>query len=433
MNKISLISLGCAKNLVDSEMILGLTKKMGYEITPFVSESNLIIINTCGFIESAKQESINKIFEVLSNKKEFQKVIVVGCLSTRYKDELTKEIPEVDAFVSIKDYKDLGLIIENVLKDKKHNMCMDFKNRILSTPIFSAYVRIGDGCDNKCSYCAIPLIRGGFNSRRIKDVVEECKNLAKNGRKEIVLIAQDTTRFGIENNERIEDLLKELECIDEIKMIRLLYLYPDEISDELIDIISSSSKICHYFDIPIQHASNHMLKLMNRRGSKEHIKSIIDKIRAKCNDAIIRTTVLVGFPYETDEDFNELVEFIKEIRFDRLGCFTYSKEEDTKGYEMEQVDENIKQLRFNKIMEIQKEIATKLSNEKIEKTYKCFVERYDPYNKKYLCRSYAFSGDEVDGYIIIDNSIPHNIGDYIDVKITNSYEYDLEGIEIKKS
>lgn len=424
--KVNLISLGCAKNLYDSEMILGLLKTKGYQITPFKDKADLIIINTCGFIEPAKKEAINTIFDVVSNKKEHQKVIVVGCLSTRYKEDLIKEIPEVDKFVSIKEYNNLNNIIDEVMNKPLSSYSLDFHNRVLATSCYSANVRIGDGCDNNCTYCAIPLIRGGFNSRSIEDIYEECEELIQKGIQELVLIAQDTTRFGKETGERIEDLLIKLDTLD-VKMIRLLYLYPDEISDELVDIIANSKHICHYFDIPIQHASNKILKKMNRRGTKEDLDRIYNKIRSTMNDAIIRTTVMVGFPYEEEEDFDELVDFIKEHPFDRLGAFTYSKEEDTKAFDMPQVDEKIKQKRFDKLMQTQMFIASKLSEDKIGNIYEVFIDGYDFDRKEYMARSYGFSGDGDDGFIYIKSKSILKVGTICKVKIVSADMYDLEG------
>jgi len=429
-NKVAFISLGCAKNLYDSEMVLGLLNKMGYEVTPFQAKADLIIINTCGFIYPAKKESIDTICEIISNKKENQKIIVIGCLATRYKEALEKGFPEVNAIVSIKDYSELSNIITKVMNEKSNNYCLNEHNRLITTPSFTAYVRIGDGCDNNCAYCAIPLIRGGFKSRKIDDVVIEVNELVAKGYKEIVLIAQDTTRFGEENGERIEDLLLKLEKTS-ADSIRLLYLYPDEISDQLIDIISSSNKICHYFDIPIQHASDKILLKMNRRGDKKHIQGVIDKIRDKCHDAILRTTVMVGFPYETNSEYKELIQFIKYNKFDRLGCFKYSKEDDTTAYDMPQIKESIKERRYNKLLKIQAKIAKKLSSQKVGNIYSCYIEGYDSKLHLYKSRSYAFSGDDVDGYVYIKNAPSLNIGDKVNVRIVDYSTYDLIGEIIK--
>ncbi len=426
--KVGLISLGCAKNLVDSEMVLGLLKKEGYEITPFPDLADLIIVNTCGFIQSAKEEAISTIFEMIKIKKDHQKLVVIGCLAERYKDELIKEIPEVDRFITIKEYASIGTIIGEVMANNKQIEGLDFHTRILSTPSFTAYVRIGDGCDNRCAYCAIPLIRGPFNSRPIEDVVLECKELLEKGIKEIVLIAQDTTRFGVENGENIEDLLLRIVKLPGLKMLRLLYLYPDEISNRLIDIFASNPLIAPYFDIPIQHASDKILALMNRRGTQQDIRLVIDKIRQKIPQAIIRTTVMVGFPFETEEDYQVLEDFIDEIGFDRLGVFTYSPEEDTPAFEYpNQVEEEIKKSRYDRLMKVQMKVAYRKSKEKIGQIYQAFIEGYDANMKKFKARSYAFAGDDADGFIYVESTNLLKIGSEVKVKITGNYIYDLIG------
>ena len=311
--KVALISLGCEKNLVDSEMILGLVRKGQVEIVSDVNYADIIIINTCGFIQSAKEEAIDTIIDSLKHKERGAKIVVTGCLAQRYLENLKEEIPEVDLWVPLKDYYKFGDLFKTVLDDQAYyDVPLLMEDRLLSTPNHLAYVRISDGCNNRCTYCAIPLIRGNFVSRRIEDIVNEIKSLIAGGRKEICLISQDLTNYGYDINESLESLLKEILKIDNLPWIRLLYLYPDEISDELIEIVANNDKILPYFDIPIQHASNKVLKYMHRRGNKEFLKELIEKIRSKVKDVVIRTTIMVGFPHESEKDFNEMLEFIEQ-------------------------------------------------------------------------------------------------------------------------
>ena len=426
--KVGLISLGCSKNLVDSEMVLGLLKAQGYEITPFPDLSDLIIINTCGFIQSAKEEAISTIFDMIRIKKPHQKLVVIGCLSQRYADILKDELPEVDGFITIDEYDRFGERINQIMNSDNLKDGLSPHTRIVSTPNFTAYVRVGDGCDNRCTYCAIPLIRGPFKSRTIEDIKEECINLVNTGIKEIVLIAQDTTHFGRHINQTIEELLLELVKIPNIEMIRMLYLYPDEISDKLIEIVRDNPIIAPYFDIPIQHASNKILKAMNRRGTQEDIRRVIKKIRENIPHAIIRTTVLVGFPGETEQDYQILEDFIQEIGFDRLGAFTYSPEEDTIAAEMDnQVNELDKKSRYDRLMKVQTKVAYRKSKEKIGEICDAYIESYDQKSKKYKARSYAFAGDGVDGYILIDSDELLRVGTKVKLKIIGNYIYDLLG------
>jgi ribosomal protein S12 methylthiotransferase len=431
--KIGLISLGCAKNLVDSEMMLGQLKKAQYELTTNLALADLIIINTCGFILSAKEEAIRTIFEVASKKESWQKLVVTGCLVQRYLDDLIYEIPEVDAFITIDDYQHFNEIISDLMIDKPTNSGgLDFNCRVLATPPFTAYVRIADGCDNRCAYCAIPLIRGPFKSRKIKDIVFECQNLLKNGVKELVLIAQDTTRFGKDNNETLEDLLEEVLALKDLKLLRLLYLYPDEISERLLNIFQNNPKMAAYFDLPIQHASDRILKAMNRRGSQEDIRRLIGKIRQKVPKVIVRSTVMVGFPGEEKEDYQILEDFIKEIEFERLGVFIYSAEEDTKAFTLpKQVREEEKKRRYQKLIEVQQKIARKKNQARIGEITMAFVESYDARRKKYRLRDYSFAGDDVDGYIYVESKDKLTIGAEVKVEIIASYTYDLLGRLIK--
>jgi len=417
--KIGLISLGCAKNQVDSEMILGVFKKS--EITNNISEADVIIVNTCGFIESAKKESIDTILEVLDYKK---KTIVTGCLVERYYDDLKKSLPEVDLFIRIKDYPRIKEILKGFLNEN----VKDFKekNRMLTTPKHLAYLRISDGCNNRCSYCAIPLIRGSYRSRLEDDIYDEALSLVNKGVKELVLISQDTTRYGTDlGNTNIVKLLKRIETIPNLEFVRCLYLYPSDVTDELIECIKNSKIIVPYFDIPIQHASNKMLKLMNRRDTKEKLYDLIGKIRKSIPNAVIRTTVMVGFPYEEESDFIELKEFVKEIRFDKLGGFTYSREEDTKGYSMPQVNKNVSKRRLNEIMRMQEKISLEKGLERVGEIHKAIIEDFEGYY--YIGRSFAFAPDDVDGYLFIESDEKLKNGDIVNVEITDADSYNLFG------
>ncbi len=428
--KLGMISLGCAKNLIDTELFLGVAKKYNLEITNNIKSADIIVINTCGFIESAKQEAIDTILDATSiNKKKI--VIAMGCLVERYLEDLKESIPEVDFYFPIRDYDNIDKLFNQILNNN-NTYKMDYESRVLTTLPHSAYIRISEGCDNRCSYCAIPLIRGKFRSRTFDSLILEAKSLIKQGVKEITLIGQDTTRYGtdLKEGKYLEDLLHEISNLDGIEMVRVLYLYPDEITDKVIMEIKNNHKVAKYFDIPIQHASNNMLKAMNRRGSKEFIISLIEKIKFNIPDAIIRTTLIVGFPGETEDDFNELYDFINNTRFNRLGVFTYSDEEDTKGYDMQpKIDQNIMDARRDKIMELQNNISLEINKSLIGNIYTAIIDYYD-YNKNcYIVRNYAYAPDDVDGCIYINtpyiNSI--NSGDIIDIEIIDADSYDLYG------
>lgn len=427
--QVALISLGCAKNLVDSEMALGLFKKDGYEITNNLEKADLIVINTCGFIQSAKEEAINMIFNVLKYKKENKKIIVMGCLSQRYKDILESEIPEVDRFIAIDEYKNFGEIVSQLMGEKSNTqVSLSYNRRIIGTPNHWAYVRIADGCNNNCSYCAIPLIRGKYKSRQLDDIYEEVNSLVKSGYKEIVLISQDTTRYGKDIGTSIEELLEKLSSINDLKLLRFLYLYPNDVTKELVQVVKNHENIAPYFDIPMQHGSNRMLKLMNRRGTIQSALELINYIRKEIPNAIFRTTLMVGFDYETDEDFNEMIEFVEKARFDRLGVFKFSKEEDTPAAMMHgDIDEEIKNKRYQEILKIQRKIAIKNSRNQVGKIHTAFIDNYDNSMKKYKARSYAFAGDEVDGWIYLESDKKLNPGDEVKVKIVGYYVYDLLG------
>lgn len=422
--KVGIISLGCAKNLVDSEMILGLFKKS--DITNDMNEADIIIVNTCGFIESAKKESIDTILEASEYHK---KLVVTGCLVERYYNDLVKMLPEVDLFIRIRDYKNIKKIMEDFIDSPVKKF--DEKNRILTTPKHMAYLRISDGCNNKCAYCAIPLIRGEYRSRLEDDIIEEAKRLVDKGVKELVLISQDTTRYGTDlGNTNLVLLLKRLEQLPNLEMIRCLYLYPNDVSDELIECIKNSKIIAPYFDIPIQHASNKVLSYMNRRDTKEGLYDLIDRIRKAVPNAVIRTTVMVGFPYEDEEAFKELKQFVKDVRFDRLGGFVYSKEEDTEGYNMPQVNKNTAKRRLNEIMHMQELISLEKGQERIGEIHKTIVEDFEGYY--YIGRSFAFAPDDVDGYLFIESDRKLKKGDVVNVEIFDADSYNLFGRVLEK-
>ena len=425
MIKVGLISLGCAKNLVDSEIILGLLHNSNFKCVNTIEESDVIIVNTCGFIEAAKQESIENILDVVKYGK---KVVVTGCLAERYLDELKKAIPEVDLWIPIRDYSHFNEKIEQLLGVEHVEKFNPFV-RMLSTPKYMAYLRISEGCNNCCAYCAIPLIRGRFVSRPFNDIIKEAKDLYSKGIKEIAVISQDTTGYGtdLKENKNIVDLLRELENIG-FYSIRLLYLYPDEISDELIDYIASSKAVKPYFDIPFQHSSNSVLKAMYRRGTREEYQLLIDKIRAKVKNPIIRTTYIVGFPGESDEDFLDLLEFTKDNHFDHMGAFKYSREDNTPAYKYpNQVNEKIKELRLAKLMDEQKKISYKNNKARIGEIMEGIVIDYDSNSNTYSLRSYWNAPDDIDGKISFVSKDKLNLGDIVKVKINSAFVYDLFG------
>ena len=431
--KVGLVSLGCAKNLVDSEAILALMKNNDFEIVSSPSVADVIIVNTCGFIESSKQESINTILEMASYN---ALLVVTGCLVQRYKEELEKELPEVDLFVPIRDYDKLGELISEKMKIKKMVGCFDFSSRVLSTPFYTAYLKISEGCNNRCTYCAIPLIRGSFVSYPLENLVNQAKDLASKGVKELVVISQDTTRYGSDlEGQTITTvtLLKELLKIKEFSYIRLLYLYPDELSDELIELMGKEERLTPYFDLPIQHSSSKLLQSMNRRGDREFLLSLIKKIRDKVPNAILRTTLIVGFPGETEEDIEDLKSFIQEVKFDHLGCFTYSLEEGTVSATFEnQIDEETKQQRYESIMEIQAQISLENNKKRVGQTFKGIIIDYDEEHDDYLFRCAWNAPDDIDGNIYIKSEEPLEEGKEISVVIEDYDTYNLYGRIIEK-
>jgi ribosomal protein S12 methylthiotransferase len=427
---IGFISLGCAKNLVDSEMMLNILKTAGCKIVSDPNEADAIIINTCGFIEPAKKEAI----ETIKEMKEFgKKLIVTGCYAYRYEEKLLKEMPFIDKVIPLTDYPKIHLILEDVFKDYNLKFQpLKYENRLLTGSPFTPYVKISEGCNNMCTYCAIPLIRGRFRSRPFEDIVNECKKLVANGAVELNLISQDTTRYGSDLNSDgkslLPELLRELSKIENIKMLRILYLYPDEITDELIQEVKNNDLVANYFDIPIQHISTPVLKRMNRRGDELFLRELLNKIRTEIPNSIMRTTYIVGFPGETEKDFDLLYNFTEEFEFDRLGVFAYSKEEDTASYHyLEQLDEETKTDRLNKIMRLQKKISRKRNRLQKNTIHKTIVEAYDPDSKFYYGRSYAFAPDDIDGMIVFQSKRELCIGDLVEVLIKSTLGYDLIG------
>ncbi|MBO6262595.1 MAG: 30S ribosomal protein S12 methylthiotransferase RimO [Bacilli bacterium] len=425
MKKVAIISLGCAKNLVDSENILGLLIKNNYQVVTNKKDADILIINTCGFIEASKKESIRVILDNINHK---QKVVVTGCLVNRYVDELRKEIPEVDLWIPIRDYPRFNQLLAQLDKDITNYEGLNDDYRLVSTGAYSAYLKIGEGCSNCCTYCAIPLIRGPYTSRPYEDIINEARKLANDGYKELIVLEQDTTRYGLDLKEKktIVDLLKGLLEIKELSFIRLLYLYPDEITDELIDLIAKEKRLTPYFDVPIQHSEDKILKSMNRRGDKAYLTNLFNKIRTKVPNAVIRTTVMVGFPGETKEDFNNLLKFIDDVKFDHLGGFTYSKEEGTASYNFpHQVRSDIKQKRLDELMSLQQKISYQLNKKHIGEVMNGLVIGKE--NDYYLLRSYWNAPDDVDGKIMFKSDRLLNEGDIVNVKILESYVYDLYG------
>ena len=424
--KVGFVSLGCSKNLVDTEMMIGLFKKNGYEIVNDENMADIIVINTCGFINTAKEEAINTILEMAALKeKNCKYLIVTGCLVERYKEDLLKELPEVDLFIKFSEYKTFWEQVQDLLnkdnKMKNQNEQLDFLDRIVTTGKNYAYLRIAEGCNNFCTFCAIPYIRGRFISRKEEDIIEEAEKLAKEGFKELIVIAQDTTKYGIDiyKEPRLAKLLHKLSKIQGIEWIRFLYSYPETITDELIKEVKENDKICKYFDIPIQHISNRILKKMNRKSDKESIKNLITKLRKEIPNVVIRSTVMVGFPGETKEDFNELYDFVKWARFDKLGCFMYSKEEGTAAYNMEnQIHPMTKKKRFNEIMKLQKDISEENLKKHLGECLKILVEN------KGIGRSYM-DVPEIDGVTYIKGDA--KINSFVKCKITDVKEYDLIG------
>ena len=448
---VGFVSLGCSKNLIDTECLIGIFKDNRYQIVNEEEKADILVINTCGFIESAKEEAINTILEMAEYKKQrCRYLIVMGCLVQRYYEDLIKALPEVDLFIKIEDYDKLWDKIEDLLKrgiaqkEKKKTskkiteipqMPMlteqEFLNRTITTGNNYAYIKIGEGCSNKCTYCAIPYIRGPFASRKMEDILEEAKMLAKKGIKELIVIAQDTTKYGIDiyGESKLAELLEKLSKIEGINWIRFLYAYPEGITEELIHVVASNDKIANYFDIPIQHISNTVLKRMNRRTSKEQIENLLKTIRENIPDVVLRTSLIVGFPGETKEDFEELKEFVKVAKFDKLGTFMYSKEDGTPAEKLpNQIHGNTKKARYNQIMQIQQEISKEIQSTKIGKTYEVLIEDMSFDGKYYIGRTMQ-DVPEMDGIVYIKNKSnkkPEEIvNHFLNCKVTDVSDYDL--------
>ena len=437
MYKVSMVSLGCPKNQVDAEQMLYTLKNAGFELTPAEAEADAIIINTCGFIESAKAEAIENILEAAKYKTDgkLKALIVTGCLAERYQNDGTEEIPEVDACVGIGSNGKIAEIVKNAIEGKAENSFgaktdLDLNTkRILGGVPYSAYLKVADGCNNCCTYCAIPKIRGVLRSRTIEDCVKEAKELAANGVRELIVVAQDTTAYGsdIYGKPMLSELLRQLCKIEGLHWIRTLYTYPDKIDDELLDTVKNEEKLVKYLDIPIQHANAEILKKMNRKGSKADLEGLIKRIREKIPEITLRTTLITGFPSESEEQFEELCEFVKETRFDRLGCFAYSPEEDTIAAEMpHQIDEQTKVSRSENIMEMQMGIALQKNEEKIGSMTEVLIEGWDDYIKCYFGRTPA-DAPEIDGKIFFMSTKPLVIGDFVKVQINDCIDYDLLG------
>lgn len=428
--KVGIVSLGCAKNQVDAEMLLFTLKNRGFTIVNDPADADAVIVNTCGFIDSAKQESIDEIIELGKLKQEgtIKAIVVTGCLAERYKNEITKQLYEVDAAIGIGANQKIADVVLEALNGKKTELFPDKSllpmegGRIQSTPFYTAYLKIAEGCDNCCTYCAIPLIRGHFRSRQPDEVVKEAEQLAANGVKELNVIAQDTTRYGEDlfGEPYLAKLLKRLCKIDGFKWIRVLYCYPDRVTDELIDVIAEEDKIVKYIDIPLQHCNGEVLKNMNRRGNRESLTALINKIKSKIPNVIFRSTFITGFPGETEEQFEELADFAAEIKFQRLGCFPYSKEEDTKASLLEnQIEDDIKQKRADIIMEHQQSVMAEYCESLIGSDVEVLVEGYDKLAECFFGRTYA-DAPEVDGCVFFtcDGEKPKT-GNFVKVKITD--------------
>lgn len=435
--KLLFISLGCDKNLVDSEMMMGLLHDRGYEFTDNEEEADIIVINTCGFINDAKEESINTILEMAKYKENNLKALIVaGCLVERYKNEILQELPEIDAIVGTTAFDKICDVVDDVLADKKHNelesinkMCRPDVKRIITTGGYYSYLKIAEGCDKHCTYCSIPMIRGAYRSVPMDELVKEAEYLADNGVKELIIVAQEITVYGkdLYGEKKLPELLHRLCKIPRIQWIRLLYCYPEEITDELIETIRTEKKICHYIDMPIQHASDKILKAMGRRTNNAELRNIISKLRKEIPDICLRTTLITGFPGETEEDHQILLDFIDEMEFDRLGVFTYSPEEDTKAASLDnQVDEEVKLCRKDEIMELQQEISMDKSERLVGKEIEVIIEGKASDEDVYVGRSYM-DAPSVDGYVFINSEEELMSGDFAKVRIVKAMEYDLIG------
>lgn len=436
--KIGVVSLGCPKNLVDTESMLGILQQTSdYGITPNAQDADVIIVNTCAFIDKAIEESINAILEMSQYKNQNCRLLIVaGCMAERYKDKIFDEIPEVDAVVGTNNFERISEVIVQAFQGEKPILTGGFDNlyespaRRLSTLNGYAYIKIAEGCDNRCTYCVIPLLRGSYRSRKIEHIIQEARQITKEYKvKEIILVAQDTTNYGtdIYGKSMLVELIKNLSAIDDIKWIRLLYCYPEKITPELIDEIKNNPKVCKYLDIPLQHISDHILKTMGRRSTEEQIKTLLKKLKNEIPDVVVRTSIIVGFPGETENDFEQLCEFLSNEKLYRAGVFTYSKQESTPASRMKnQVPERIKLQRYDKIMTIQKSIIKEINMQRMGKIYQVLVEGVAEDGIFYYGRSYAEAPD-VDGLIYFTSKDPLESGEFVNVKILNIDDYDLIG------
>ena len=436
---VGMVSLGCAKNQVDGEVLMATLKNAGFLPVDDAALADIAIVNTCGFIESAKRESIEEILELAALKKEgkIKKLVITGCLSERYQKEMHAELPEADAVLGIGANGDIAPLLTKMMEENTYVESFPDKARMplcgdreLTTPSYFAYVKIAEGCDNRCSYCAIPLIRGGYRSRTMESIEEECKGLVANGAKELVLIAQDTSRYGIDlyGEYSLAKLMRRLCRIDGLRWLRVLYCYPDSITDELLDTMAREEKIVKYIDLPLQHASGPILKAMNRRGDRQSLTALMNKIRERVPGVVLRTTLITGFPGETEEDFTELAEFVKDVKFQRLGCFAYSQEEGTPAAELPgQLDEEVKAHRAELIMDRQMEIMERQGMELIGKTLEVLVEGYDRYAECWFGRSWRDAPD-VDGKIFFTTGGKRpRLGSFVQVRVEDCMDCDLTG------
>lgn len=437
--KVGMVSLGCAKNQVDGEVLMASLKNAGFETVDDAARADIAIVNTCGFIESAKKESIEEILELAQLKKEgkIQKLVVTGCLGERYQQEIHKELPELDAVIGIGANGEIGELLTKMMEEDAYVESFPEKSsmplcgqRELTTPSYFAYVKIAEGCDNRCTYCAIPLIRGGYRSRTMESIEEECKALVENGARELVLIAQDTSRYGIDlyGEYSLAKLMERLCKIEKLHWLRVLYCYPDSITDELLEVMAREEKIVPYMDLPLQHASGPILKAMNRRGDRESLTALMKKIREKVPGVVLRTTIITGFPGETEEDFTQVAEFLKDVQFERMGCFAYSQEEDTPAAELpDQIDEDVKERRAEILMGDQMDLMDAQGQELIGQTLEVLVEGFDRYAECWFGRSYRDAPD-IDGKVFFTTGGKRpRLGSFVQVEITDCMDADLTG------
>lgn len=434
---VALLSLGCDKNLVDSEITLGFLDKDKYTISNNLEDSEIIIINTCGFIESAKEESINKILKYADYKKTsvLKSLIVVGCLSQRYKEELLSEIPEIDGMLGTNEYDKINEVINKSLRGEKpliiSDSLFDYEDnlsRIRLTPNHYAYIKIAEGCNNLCTFCAIPAIRGKYRSRSIESIIKEAKEVVSKGAKELIIVAEDTSLYGVDryNRKMLPELVSELSNINDLAWIRIHYLYPENISEEIIEMFNNNPKLCNYIDFPIQHSEDKILKKMNRPFYKKDILELITKIRKNIPNVALRTSIIVGFPGESEEDFNNLVNFVEEVKFDRLGVFPYSDEEGTAAFKLPaKIDDETKEKRSEILMNIQREISNQIISNNIGKEFEVLIDEFDNENNTYIGRT-RFDSYDIDGLVYVSD-IKGKIGDIVTAKITHSYDFDLVG------